>query len=186
MSATFIRSIVWGSLAVAGCSTTNDTDLALQARIERVVSRLHVRQSVESVAAEKWTLEQRMARYGVPAVSIAVIHDGRIQWTRAYGAAVTGRNQTVSGQTLFQAASISKALTAFAALRVADQGLLALDTPINRYLRSWRLPESDAGSSDSVTVARSLAHMAGLNVPGFPGYAPGAAIPTRPGPRSQR
>ncbi len=178
MSATFIRSIVWGSLAVAGCSTSNDTDLALQARIERVVSRLHVRQSVESVAAEKWTLEQRMARYGVPAVSIAVIHDGRIQWTRAYGAAVTGRNQTVSGQTLFQAASISKALTAFATLRVADQGLVALDTPVNRYLRSWRLPESDAGSSDSVTLARLLAHMAGLNVPGFPGYVAGAAIPT--------
>ena len=177
VSASVIISMVWGSLAVAACQTSSDSDLALEARIERVVSGLHVRQSVES-AAEKWTLEPRMAHYGVPGVSIAVIHDSRIQWTRAYGTAVTGGSQTVSDQTLFQAASISKALTAFATLRVADQGLLALDTPINRYLRSWRLPETDAGSSDSVTIARLLAHMAGLNVPGFPGYAPRAAIPT--------
>ncbi len=170
--------MVWVSLAVAACSTSSDSDLALEARIERVVSGLHVRQSVEPVAREMWTLEQRMAHYRVPAVSIAVIHDGRIQWTRAYGTAVTGESQTVSDQTLFQAASISKALTAFATLRVVDQGLLALDAPVNRYLQSWRLPESDAGSSDSVTVARLLAHMAGLNVPSFPGYEPGLAIPT--------
>ncbi len=178
VSASVIRSMVWGSLAVSACSTTGDSDPALEARIERVVSGLHVRQSVESVAAEKWTLEQRMAHYGVPAVSIAVIHDGGIQWARAYGRAVAGESQTVSDQTLFQAASISKALTAFATLRVVDQGLLALDTPVNRYLQSWRLPESDAGSSDSVTLARLLAHMAGLNMPGFPGYKPGDAIPT--------
>ncbi len=119
-----------------------------------------------------------MAHYGVPAVSIAVIHDGKVHWTRAYGRAVAGESQTDSNRALFQAASISKTLTAFATLRVADQGLLAVDDPVNRYLHSWRLPESDAGSSDSVTVARLLAHMAGLNVPGFPGYKPGVVIPT--------
>lgn len=178
VSETIICLMVWSLLAVVGCSTSSNSDSALEARIERVVGGLHVRQSVESLAAEKWTLEQRMAQYGVPAVSIAVIHDGRIQWARAYGRAVAGESQTVSDQTLFQAASISKALTAFAVLRVADQGLLALDSPVNRYLRSWRLPESDNRPSDSVTVARLLAHMAGLNVPGFPGYTAGATVPT--------
>lgn len=173
-----IRSMFWCLLAVATCSTTSSSDPALEARIKRVVSGLHVRQSVESLPEEKWRLEERMAHYGVPAVSIAVIHDGRIQWARAYGRAVAGESQTVSEQTLFQAASISKPLTAFAVLRVADQGLLALDAPVNRYLRSWRLPESDAGSSESVTVARLLAHMGGLNMPGFPGYKSGVAIPT--------
>ncbi len=153
------------------CQTT-------EARIKRVLSGLHVLRSVGSMPAEEWTLEERTAHYGVPAVSIAVIHDGRIQWARAYGRAVAGESQKVSERTLFQAASISKALTALATLRVVDQGLLALDAPVNRYLRSWRLPESDAGSSDSVTVARLLAHMAGLNMPNFPGYKPGAAMPT--------
>lgn len=173
-----IHSFVWGLLAVAACSTTSDSDPALEARIESVVSGLHVLQSVGLVAAEKWTLKDRMVRYRVPAVSIAVIHDGRIQWARAYGRAEAGESRTVSDQTLFQAASISKALTAFATLRVVDQGLLTLNAPVNRYLRSWRLPDSDAGSSDSVTVARVMAHMAGLSVPGFPGYEPGATIPT--------
>jgi len=173
-----IHSFVWGLLAVAACSTTSDSDPALEARIESVVSGLHVRQSVGSVPAEKWTLEERMAHYRAPAVSIAVIHDGRIEWAGGYGRAVAGESQTISDQTLFQAASISKALTAFATLRVVDEGLLTLDAPANRYLRSWRLPDSEAGSSDSVTVALLLGHMAGLNVPGFPGYEPRVALPT--------
>jgi hypothetical protein len=131
----------------------------LEAQIQRVITGLHVRESVESVPGEKWSLVQRMTHYRVPAVSIAVIHDGKIQWARAFGRAFTEKRQKVSPTTMFQAASISKALTAFAVLRLVDQGLLALDTPVNTYLRNWKFPDGDAGYSDSVTVARLMAHM---------------------------
>ena len=166
-------------VSAAACTTTGDNNQALQARVERVIGGLHVRQSAaESVPAERWKLEARMSHYRVPAVSIAVIHEGEIQWARAYGRAVNGGKETVSERTLFQAASISKALTAFATLRVVDQGLLDLNTPVNRYLRTWKLPESEAGSNDSVTAALVMSHMAGLIGFNFPGYAPGSPIPT--------
>lgn len=174
-----IRWTVLSLLAVAGCWTADDRNLALDARIERVVRGLHVRKSAgESAPALTWTLQERMAHHGVPAVSIAVIHEGRIQWSRATGTVLAGQGQAVSGETLFQAASITKALTAFATLRVVDQGLVALEAPVNRYLRSWRLPDGDSGPSESVTVEIVIAHMAGLSGFNFPGYAPGAAIPT--------
>lgn len=149
-----------------------------EARIDRVLSSLHVRTSIDAAPETYWTLQERMARYRVPAVSIAVIHDGEIAWARAYERPVTGELREISDQTLFQAASISKMLTAYLAMRVVDEGLLALDAPVNRYLHSWTLPDGDAGAADSVTAARLLGHMAGINVPGFPGYAPAGAIPT--------
>lgn len=172
------RSLACGLIAVAAWPITRSSDQDVEARIRRVVSGLHVLQSPGSVPAEKWTLEERLAHYGVPAVSVAVIHDGEVEWARAFGRAVAGGSQTVSDETPFQAASISKALTAFATLRVVDQGLLALNAPVNHYLQSWRLPDSDAGSSDSVTVELVMAHMAGLSRFVFPGYAPGDALPT--------
>jgi CubicO group peptidase (beta-lactamase class C family) len=166
------------SVLAAACSTTGAGSPGSESRIAHVLGGLHARTSDTSAPTARWTLEERMAHYRVPAVGIAVIHDGRLQWARAYEVTAEGERRAISDQSLFQAASISKAVTAFAALRVVDRGQIALDAPVNRYLRSWRLPESETGSSDSVTVARVLAHMAGLNVPGFPGYQPGVAIPT--------
>ncbi len=173
-----VGAMVWGLLTAPAWPTTTVGDQDQESRIERVVSGLHVLQSPGSVPAQKWTLEGRMAHHRVPGVAIAVIHDGRIDWARAYGRAVAGDGRRISDETLFQAASISKALTAFATLRLVDQGLLTLDAPVNRYLRSWSLPDGDAGSSDSVTVALVMAHMAGLSSFVFPGYAPGDALPT--------
>jgi hypothetical protein len=62
MRAGVIYSMVWVLLAIAACSTSDDSDPALEARIKRVVNGLHVRQSVQSVPAEKWTIEERMER----------------------------------------------------------------------------------------------------------------------------
>lgn len=149
-------------------------------RIERVITGLHARASIDAVPDAYWTLEERMAHHHVPAVSIAVIHDGKIAWARAYGSAVAGETRSVSERTLFQAASISKMLTAFATVRVVDVGRLALDVPVNRYLHRWTLSDGAGGAADSVTVARLLGHMAGINVPGFPGYARSASVPTLP------
>ncbi len=61
-----------------------------------------------------YTLAERMAHYHVPAVSIAVVENGALQWARAYGIAAVDVPRPVSTASLFQAASISKPLTALA------------------------------------------------------------------------
>ncbi|HEX2121902.1 MAG TPA: serine hydrolase [Thermoanaerobaculia bacterium] len=122
------------------------------------------------------TVEQRMREHGVPAVSIAVIENGRVAWARSYGLADVGEGRKATTQTLFQAASISKPVAATAALTLVDDRLLALDADVNAKLRSWKVPPHRF--DEKVTLRRLVSHTAGLTVHGFPGYAPAGAVPT--------
>jgi CubicO group peptidase (beta-lactamase class C family) len=125
-----------------------------------------------------WTIEERMRLYHVPAVSIAVFGPNRILWARAYGSADADALSPATETTLFQAASISKPVTAMAALKKVEQGRLALEKNINGFLKSWKLPENELTRSKPVTLAELLSHSAGTTVHGFPGYAAGRAVPT--------
>lgn len=119
----------------------------------------------------------RMQQLHIPGVSIAVVHNGVIEWGRAYG--ITGPdNKPVTPETIFQAGSISKPLAAMAALHLVQQGKLSLDADVNTKLTSWKLPPSDAAPGAVVTLRELLTHTAGMTVHGFPGYAAGAPLPT--------
>jgi CubicO group peptidase (beta-lactamase class C family) len=121
------------------------------------------------------TLAAEMQRLHVPGVSIAVIRGGKIAWAKGYGVAAKD-GQPVTPDTLFQAASISKPLTALAALRMVEAKQLALDADINTLLASWKLPPGPKG--EHATLRQLLSHTAGTSVSGFPGYAHDAAVPT--------
>jgi CubicO group peptidase (beta-lactamase class C family) len=121
-------------------------------------------------------LDQRMRDLAVPGVSIAVIHDGRIEWAKGYGATSAG-GPPVDTATLFQAASISKPVAAMAALRLVQDGLLSLDEDVNPRLRSWKIEENEFTRASAVTLRRLLSHNAGLTVHGFRGYAAGEEVP---------
>lgn len=115
------------------------------------------------------TLAAEMQRLAVPGVSIAVIDHGMLAWAEGYGA--TGKDGApVTPSTRFQAGSISKAITALGVLRAAAAGTVSLDRPVNDYLASWKLPDSEKGRAGEVTLRRLLSHTAGLNVQFFPGY----------------
>jgi len=111
-------------------------------------------------------------------VSIALINDGRIEWARGYGTLEAAGKATVTPETLFQAASISKSLTAMVTLRLVEQGKLDLDSDVNKRLVSWKVPENEFTKEQKVTVRRLLAHTAGVTVPGFLGYEVGETLPT--------
>ncbi len=124
------------------------------------------------------TLAQRLEHHGVPAVSIAVMNDGQIEWAKAYGMADVEEGRPATTSTLFQAASISKPVAATAALQLVDQGLITLDQDVNELLTSWQVPDSRHTSSEKVTLRRLITHTAGLTVHGFPGYARDETMPT--------
>ena len=84
-----------------------------------------------------------MKYYGVPGVSIAVIQDNKIIWSKAYGVMNKESKEPVTTQTLFQAGSISKPVSAFGALKFAAMSKINPDENINTYLKSWQLPENE-------------------------------------------
>lgn len=119
----------------------------------------------------------RMRHYEVPGVSVAVIHDGRIEWARGWGVRDRDSCAPVTPRTVFQAASISKSVAALAAMRLVQAGKLDLDQDINHALTSWTLPSDPALAPGFVTLRQLLSHTAGTTVHGFPGYARGEALP---------
>ena len=86
--------------------------------------------------------------------------------------------EPVGPETLFQVASLSKWITAWAVMTLVESGKVDLDAPVSRYLTRWRLPASQFGN-DGVSVRRLLSHTAGLTDGlGFAGYAPGVELPS--------
>ena len=130
------------------------------------------------VGDSTWTIQERMEHYGVPGVSIAVILNGKIEWSNTYGVTEKGSESLVTEKTLFQAASISKPVTAYGALTLVEQKKIALDEDINTYLESWKLPESDFTKDKKVTIKNLLNHSAGITVHGFLGYSTDLPVPT--------
>ena len=76
------------------------------------------------------TIEELMENFGVPGVSIAVIHDFEIHWAKGYGVADVVTGARVDTETMFQAASMSKPVAAMATLRAVQDGLFTPKFPM--------------------------------------------------------
>jgi len=126
------------------------------------------------------TLAERLVQAKVPGVSIAVVDGCKVAWAKGYGVLSVSRSERVNSKTRFQAASISKILTAVAVMRQVEQGKVQLDQPVNDVLRTWKLPATASGDPAKVTLRALLSHTGGTSVEGFPGYAKGVAVPTVP------
>ena len=124
------------------------------------------------------TLQQFMAKYNIPGLSIAVIDNYKIVWAKGFGVTAPGGTDPVTTTTLFQAGSISKPVAATGALWLVEHGKLSLDEDVNSRLKSWKVPENEFTKTEKVTLRRIMSHTAGLTVHGFPGYAVGEPRPT--------
>jgi CubicO group peptidase (beta-lactamase class C family) len=123
-------------------------------------------------------LDERMARYKVPGFAVALIEQGEVAATKEFGVLESGGRQPMTGETLFQAASISKSVSAMAALHLVEAGILDLDADVNDALRSWQVPDNEHTRTHKVTLRRLLSHTAGLTVYGYRGYPNGHELPT--------
>lgn len=125
------------------------------------------------------SMSDRLKTYRVHGASVAVIHEGRLDWSKAYGITDAANPQKVTTGTLFQCASIGKVITALAALKLVEAGKISLDESVNNKLKRWQIPENQYAKSEPVTLRHLLSHSAGLTDEyGFLGYAPDREIPS--------
>lgn len=123
------------------------------------------------------SLSDRMTRYHVPAVSLALIEEGRITDTVFIDTTDESPFHFIGTDTQFQAASISKAVTAIGIMRLVDQGLLELDGSANSYLSRFILKENDGAPAEAVTLRQLLSHSGGVNMTSYPGFERNADLP---------
>lgn len=150
----------------------------LEDYMQQVENNLLPAIEIDGENLQTYNLQERMKFYKVPGVSLTIIKDGKIHWSKSYGYADEESGRKVVIGTLFQAASISKPVAAVAALQLVEKGKLKLDADVNKYLKSWKVPENEFTKSEKVTLRRLLTHTAGLTVHGFRGYAQGEAVPS--------
>jgi CubicO group peptidase (beta-lactamase class C family) len=157
-----------------------DLERAIQA-IEHGL--LKVKRSGER-PAKKMELIRRMTYYKVPGFSIAFVDQEELAWAKGFGVVEAGGEKPVTHSTIFQAASISKLVTAMVALHLVEAGLLDLDADANDLLRSWKVPKSKYtqvradGVQPKVTLRGLLSHAAGMGIHGYRGYPSGRQLPT--------
>ncbi|REL37742.1 class C beta-lactamase-related serine hydrolase [Rhodohalobacter sp. SW132] len=104
-----------------------------------------------------------MDRYEVPGVSIALINNGEISWSDAYGFADLGKQIRMTAETVCRVESISKSVTARGVMKLVEMEKIGLDDPVYIHLKSWEFPESEY-DIERVTIRHLLCHSSGLSL----------------------
>jgi CubicO group peptidase (beta-lactamase class C family) len=110
-------------------------------------------------------VREQMRRRHIPGVALAVVRGGKVIKEQGYGLASVELNVTVTPDTVFEIGSLSKQITAAAIMLLVEDGRLALDDPIAKYLPET--PEAWSG----VTIRHLLTHTSGIrNYTGLTGF----------------
>src|SRR5436190_16757611 len=88
----------------------------------------------------KMNIEKRMKETAIPGLSIAVIRNYKIEWSKGYGWADVEEKRKVTTDTRFQAASISKSINSLGVVKLVEMGKLDPEADINTYLTTWTFP----------------------------------------------
>jgi len=110
-------------------------------------------------------------------IAIAVVQGQTIIGSYYYGEANLEQRKPITQETLFNAGSISKVVTAWGSMKLVAQGKIDLDMPVNNYLKRWKIPKS-LFDTENVTLRNILSHTSGLSLGPYRGANPGQVLPT--------
>jgi CubicO group peptidase (beta-lactamase class C family) len=117
-------------------------------------------QDATLVADLEKQIPKLMEETTVPGVSLAIVKGGKLLWRRGIGVQDSASGIPVDHDTIFEAASMSKPVFAYAVMKLCEKGVLDLDTPLTRYTPE-RFLEGDA-RLELITARRVLSHTSGF------------------------
>jgi CubicO group peptidase (beta-lactamase class C family) len=166
------RSVLLATAGLAGCAGR------LPAVEQGSVHDLGLISAVVFPDSTPLPLSERMRRFGVAGAQVTVMREGRVALRIAQGKRSASLSELVDARTQFQAASLSKPVTALGALRLVASGAIGLDEDVRPRLGSWRLNFAEGLAPRAVTLRQLLSHTAGASVPSFPGFDRNAPAPS--------
>src|SRR6266540_725649 len=178
------RSLVGLAVAIVtvGCAPALRTHSrpadAVDNEISRVLAGLGPAVESASLSPVRYQLAERLGEYHTSGLVVVVIRDDSIRWVFSIGVATAGGNDSMTASTRFVVQSLHKPVTAYGTMRLVEQGVVALDRPIDDYLRRWHVPQSEFTTHVQPTLREILSHTAGFSVRGVPTYRDGEPVPT--------
>jgi CubicO group peptidase (beta-lactamase class C family) len=127
---------------ICSCSSSSSSDTERQWRIADVEKNLIPASVNQGTTPAGLALADRMQHFQVPGVSVAVINNGSIEWAKGYGVVEAGGSLPVTIDTVFQAASVSKAVSVTGIMLLAQSGMIDITRNVNDYLTSWKLADN--------------------------------------------
>ena len=97
----------------------------------------------------------------IPGLAVGIVYQGKLVYQRGFGYADVDANIPVTPNTGFRIASISKTFTAVAIMQLVEQGKIALDDRVEKYVPWFRARTKDADSKN-ITIRQLLAHTGGI------------------------
>ena len=110
----------------------------------------------QSAPAINALITSYVSDHHVPGLSVAVIDRGHVILTQGYGLADVENNVAATADTVYRIASLSKSITATAAMKLVEAGKLDLDAPIQAYCPDF--PKKPW----PITTRELLSHQSGI------------------------
>lgn len=139
------------TVALCSCATTKPVQPTIQTSTGRDIK----------VAKFEQFVEQKMQQHDIPALSIAIITDSELTYSKNFGVKNSLTKEPVAPDTLFEAASVSKPLFGFFVLQQAEKGVINLDQPVVEYYQDDAIDTQDPNHK-LLTARMILNHSSGF------------------------
>src|SRR5579872_3095957 len=109
-------------------------------------------EQIDRLAAEE------IASLHVPSLAISIVHDGQLIFAKGYGVSDVENQVAATGDTVYRIASLSKPLTATAAMRLVEEHKLDLDAPVQKYCPAFPTKQWPITARDLLTHQSGIRH----------------------------
>jgi CubicO group peptidase (beta-lactamase class C family) len=116
-----------------------------------------------AVAVLDTIIRNNLKQQRIPGAAVALVHEGRVIFSRCYGYADTGKKVPITEDTYFMVGSLTKSFTALAALKLIEQGKVDLHADIRKYIPGFSIKNLYDGEVP-ITVNHLLTHTSGLMI----------------------
>jgi len=157
-------------IAILLCFSLSGLSLAQGREQKPITQTSQPVQNVQGLPASKvgeieLLISAWMRQHKAPALSVAVVTDNKMSFSKGYGLADVENNVLARSDTAYRLASIAKSMTAIAVMQLVERGKIDLNAPINKYCAAYPEKQALKDAPDkqfSITVRGLLVHQSGV------------------------